>query len=146
MRINIVGIRGRNHIVAVNFISPGCPDSGYPSVLHQYFIHVLTVLNLHSHIFGPLRHLQAHFMTEFMRNVGTVTHIIRHQHRVDGERKLRKAGADIDPVGRKQIQGLLGKMEGFQNLLRGIACCLYKGFMLQQHLGLAHGMNGQLIH
>ena len=53
------------------------------AVLHEDLVHMLAVLDLHAHLFGALRHLEAHLMTELFGDHGTVSHVVRHQHGVD---------------------------------------------------------------
>ena len=53
---------------------------------------VLTVLDLHAHLFGALGHLQAHLVGELAGNIGAVADVVGHEHGEDGEGQSYDAG------------------------------------------------------
>ena len=106
---------------------------------------MLAVLDLHTHGFGALCHLQRHLVAQFLRDIGAVANVVRHQHGEDREGQLRKTAADVDPVGREQVDGLLRQVKGVDDLLCAVARGLDKGLVLQEHLGLAHGMDREFV-
>ena len=144
--VDLVGVGGGDDVIRVYLVAPGGADPVDLPVLHQDLFHVLPILDLHAHFLRPFRHLEAHLVGELPGDIGAVADVVRHEDGEDGEGQVGKAAAHVDPVGGQQVPCLLGQIEGVHDLRRGVACGLHEGLVLQEHHGLAHGVDGQLVH
>ena len=62
--IDLVGVGGGNHVVRVDLVAARGAHAIRLAVLDQNLVDVLTVLDLHAHRLGALRHLERHLVGE----------------------------------------------------------------------------------
>ena len=84
-------------------------------------------------------------MAEAAADVGA-GEVVGHQEGVDRKGQVVHAVADVDPVGRQHLHGLLGQLEGVDDLGRGITDGLDEVGVLEEHLNLRHRGDGEDVH
>ena len=143
--VDLVGIGAGDDVVAVDLVAAASAHAVNLPVLDKDLLHFLIELVLRAVLLALGLQLHAHLVAEAAADIGA-GEVVRHQEGVDGEGQIVHAVADIDPVGRQHLDGLLGQVEGVDDLGGRVADGLDKVGMLEEHLHLAHGRNGEDVH
>ena len=143
--IDLVRIRAGYHIVTGNLITAPGAHTRHLAVFDKDLFHFLIELILRTVLFAFGLQLHAHFVRKASADI-RAGEIVRHQESIDGKGQIVHPVADVDPVRRQHLNNLLRELVGGHHFRCAVADGFDKIRMLQQHLHLAHRIDGEVVH